>query len=98
VLQMVATVATGPLENQELMAQGKDLGLQFCASSKPVPNRRKEQENDCEHDLTNLSRPQLKFNGINKNRVFGRDKTPRQPRADRPEASRANTPVFTQSS
>jgi hypothetical protein len=72
---MVATVATGPLENQELMAQGKDLGLQFCASSKPVPNRRKEQQNGCEHGLSNLSRRQLKFNWINENRIFNRDRS-----------------------
>ena len=53
--QTEATVATGSLENQELMPQGKDLSLQPCRSSKSVPNRRKEQENGRQHGLGKLS-------------------------------------------
>src|SRR5271169_1652748 len=68
--QTEASVATGSLENRELMPQGKILGLQRCRGPKSLPNQGKEQENGCEHGLTNLSRRWLKFNQVSEIRVF----------------------------
>jgi hypothetical protein len=64
----------GSLENQELMSQGKNLSVQRCASPKSLPNRRKERENDREHGVSKLSREPFKFNLLNENRVFSRDR------------------------
>jgi hypothetical protein len=63
----------GSLEYQELMSQGKNLSLQCCPRSESLANRGKEQESCRDHGLSNLSRRRLKFNRIDKNRVFGRD-------------------------
>jgi len=63
----------GSLENQKLMPQGKNLGLQRYAGSKSLTNRRKQQENGREHGLSKLSWQRFKFNWVNENRVFGRD-------------------------
>jgi len=64
----------GSLENQKLMPQGKNLGLQCYAGSKSLTNRRKQQENGREHGLSKLSWQRFKFNWVNENRVFGRDR------------------------
>jgi hypothetical protein len=64
----------GSLENQELMSQGKNLSVQRCAGPKSLPNRRKERANDREHGVSKLSREPFKFNLLNENRVFSRDK------------------------
>jgi hypothetical protein len=60
------------------MPQGKILGLQRCPGPKSLPNQGKEQENGCDHGLTNLSRRWLKFNQVSETRVFGRDRTSRR--------------------
>jgi len=59
-------------DNQELMPEGKDLCLERGPSSKALPNRRKERENDREHGLSKLSGRPPKFNWVNENRDFGR--------------------------
>jgi hypothetical protein len=64
----------GSLENQELMSQGKNLSVQRCAGPKSLPNRRKERANDREHGVSKLSREPFKFNLLNENRVFSRDR------------------------
>ena len=48
----MATV--GPLEDQELAAEGKDLCLQCCPSSKSLTNQREQREDDREHGVGNL--------------------------------------------
>jgi hypothetical protein len=68
------TVAAGSLQNQELMPKSKDLSLQRYLSSKALPNERKRRENDRAHGPGKLQQSPLKFNGFNKNEVFGRDK------------------------
>jgi hypothetical protein len=68
----------GSLENQELMSQGKNLSVQRCAGPKSLPNRRKERENDREHGVSKLSREPFKFNLLNENRVFSRDRPSRR--------------------
>jgi hypothetical protein len=66
--------AIGSLEDHELMPQGKNLALQCYASSKSLTNRRKEQENSREHGLNKLSWRRFKFNWVNENRAFGKDR------------------------
>jgi hypothetical protein len=44
----------GALEDQELMPEGKDRGLQCSASSTGLPNRREQREDDREHGIGNL--------------------------------------------
>jgi ribosomal protein S10 len=76
----------GSLENQELVSQGKNLSVQRCAGPKSLPNRRKERANDREHGVSKLSREPFKFNLLNENRVFSRDRSPIQ----------ASQPTFSQ--
>ena len=56
------------------MSQGKNLSVQRCAGPESLPNRRKERANDREHGLSKLSREPFKFNLLNENRVFSRDR------------------------
>src|SRR5882672_7523569 len=44
------------LEYQELMSEGKNLGLQRCTSLKDLPSRRKQRANDREHVAEKLQR------------------------------------------
>jgi hypothetical protein len=53
-------------------------GVQRCAGSKSLPNRRKERENDREHGRSKLSRRPSKFNWVNENRVFDRHRSKRR--------------------
>jgi hypothetical protein len=62
------------LKDQELMPEGKDLCLEFSPSSKALPNRRKQHENDREHVACKLQLSPFKLNGLNENGVFGRDR------------------------
>src|ERR1700730_4158122 len=71
--QKETMAAIGSLENQKLMPQSKNLGLQCYAGSKSLTNRRKQQENGREHGLSKLSWQRFKFNWVNEYRVFGRD-------------------------
>ena len=64
----------GALEYQELMSEGKNLGLQRCTSLKDLPSRRKQRANDREHVAEKLQRRPPKFNQFSQNGVFGRDK------------------------
>jgi hypothetical protein len=64
----------GSLESQELMSQGKNLGVQCYAGSKSLPNRRKKQENGHVYGLSKLSWRRFKFNKISEYQVFGRDR------------------------
>jgi hypothetical protein len=62
----------GALEDQELMAEGKNLSLQRCASLKGLPSRRKQREDDREHVAEKLQRRLPKFNQLSQNGVFSR--------------------------
>jgi hypothetical protein len=70
-IKLTATGST--LQDQQLMAEGEDLGLERSPTSNAFPNRRKQQENDRGHDTLNLPRQSSKFNWLNKNGVFGMD-------------------------
>ena len=68
--------ATGStLQDQQLMAEGEDLGLERSPTSNAFPNRRKQRENDRGHNTLNLPRQSSKFNWLNKNGFFGMDTT-----------------------
>jgi hypothetical protein len=47
-------ISVSALEDQELVPEGNDLGLQRCPSSKELPNRREQREDDREHGIGNL--------------------------------------------
>jgi hypothetical protein len=47
-------ISAGALEDQELVPEGNNLGLQRCPSSKELPNRREQREDGCEHGIGNL--------------------------------------------
>jgi hypothetical protein len=64
----------GALEDQELISEGKNLSLQRCASSKGLPSRRKQRENDREYVTEKLQRWLPKFNQFSQNAVSGRDR------------------------
>jgi hypothetical protein len=78
-IKLTATGST--LHDQQLMAEGEDLGLERSPTSNAFPNRRKQQENDRRHDTLNLPRQSSKFNWLNKNGVFGMDKSMSTPKA-----------------
>jgi len=61
------------LKDQELMPEGKNLGLQRDPSSKGLRNRSKQQGYDRGHGIGKLLQRPFKFNWLNKNEVFGRD-------------------------
>ena len=61
------------LKNQDLMPQGKDFRLHGEPSLKTLPKSEKERKNDRERGIGKLYRLPLKFNGLNRNGVFGRD-------------------------
>jgi hypothetical protein len=46
--------AVEPLEDYELLAEGKYLGVQRCASSESLSNRREQREDDREHGIGKL--------------------------------------------
>jgi hypothetical protein len=62
------------LEDYELLAEGKYLGVQRCAGSESLSNRREQREDDREHGIGKLYATPLKFNWFNENGVFGRDR------------------------
>jgi hypothetical protein len=68
----MATV--GPLEDEELLAEGKDLGVQRRAGSKSLQNGKEQREDDRRHGSSKQSRRPFKFNRINENGIFGRDR------------------------
>ena len=46
--------AVEPLEDYELLAEGKYLGVQRCAGSGSLSNRREQREDDREHGIGKL--------------------------------------------
>jgi hypothetical protein len=62
------------LQDQELMAECKNLCLQRYASLKGMPSGRKQRENDRHHVGEKLQRRLPKFNQFSQNAVFGRSR------------------------
>ena len=56
------------------MPEGKDLCLELGASSKALPNRRKQRENDREHVVVQPIAAAVQIQWLNENGVFGRDR------------------------
>jgi len=66
--------AVEPLEDYELLAEGKYLGVQRCAGSESLSNRREQRDDDREHGIGKLYPTPFKFYWFNENGVFGRDR------------------------
>jgi hypothetical protein len=56
------------------MPKGEDLGVKHDSASETSPERRKQRENKREHIIGKLSRRSLKFNRVNANGVFGKER------------------------
>ena len=56
------------------MAERQDLCMKHGSIPEALPNRVEQREDDREHGIRKLSSLSFKFNWLNENRVFGRDR------------------------
>jgi hypothetical protein len=63
------------LQYEELMPESQDLGLEHGSLPETLPNRVEQRKDDREHGIQKLQLPLFKFNWLNENRVFGRDRS-----------------------
>jgi hypothetical protein len=77
------------LKDQELMPEGKNLRVERSSGAESLPKRREQRENDREHVVCNVSGCSSKFNWLNQNGVFDRDRAARL-RRQLPEAANSS--------
>jgi hypothetical protein len=65
-----------PLQDCQLVAQGKVFQLQCCSSSKPRSDANQCGKQSSKHQVETLAAYPDKVNDLNLNEVIGRDKTP----------------------
>ena len=72
--QPQSATSFGSQRDYELMPQCKNLDLERGSTPKASPNRGSEGKNEGERSSRELSFPRHKFNWLNMNRVFSRDR------------------------